>query len=72
MNEGLLVNLFVVVDLCRSLKAMSDPYTLLGMMAIMPLLETIDLLVTFVQKRDVYVCNFVAALKVTEGQLYTL
>lgn len=46
---------------------MLDPYTLLGMTALMPLLETIDMLVTFAQKRDVYVCDFVAALKIAEG-----
>jgi len=51
---------------------MLDPYTLLGMTAIMPLLEALDILVTFAQKRDVYVCDFVAALKIAEGQLYTL
>jgi len=42
------------------------------MTILMPLLEMIDLLVTFAQKRDVYVCNFVAAFKIAEGQLYTL
>jgi len=42
------------------------------MTTLMPLLETVDLLVTFAQKRDVYICNFVAALKIAEGQLYTL
>jgi len=51
---------------------MLDPYTLLGMVALIPLLETVDMLVTFAQKRDVYVCDFVAALKIAEGQLYTL
>jgi len=51
---------------------MLDPYTLLGMVALMPLLETIDLLVTFAQKQDVFVCDFIAALKIAEGQLYTL
>lgn len=45
---------------------------LLGMTTLMPLLETVDLLVTFAQKRDVYVCDFVVALKIAEGQLYTL
>jgi len=48
------------------------PYTLLEMTGLIPLLETIDLLVIFVQKCDVYICNFVAALKIVEGQLYTL
>jgi len=39
---------------------------LLGMTALVPLLETMDLLVTFAQKRDVYVCDFVAAVKIAE------
>jgi len=51
----------------KCLDLILDPYTLLGMTALMPLLETIDLLVTFAQKQDVYVCNFVAALKIAEG-----
>jgi hypothetical protein len=42
------------------------------MTALMPFLETVDLLVTFAQKRNVYICDFVAALKIAEGQLYTL
>jgi len=42
------------------------------MTALMPLLEALDILVTFVQKRDVHVCDFVAALKIAEGQLFTL
>lgn len=51
---------------------MVDPYALLGMTALMPLLEAVDLLVTFAQKRDVFICDFVAALKLAEGQLYTM
>jgi len=56
----------------KCLALMLDPYTLLGMVALMPLLETVDLLVMFAQKWNVYVCDFVAALKIAEGQLYTL
>jgi len=51
---------------------MLDPYALLGMTTLMLLLETIDLLVTFTQKRDVYVCNFIVALKIAERKLFTL
>jgi len=51
---------------------MLDPYVLVGMTAFMPLLEIVDLLVTFVQRRDVYICDFVATLKIAKGQLYTL
>ena len=51
---------------------LQGPYTVLGMTALMPMLETIDMLVTFSQKRDVYICDFVAALKIYEGELYSL
>jgi len=46
---------------------MRDPYALLGMTVLMLLLEIVDLLVIFTQKRDIYICDFVAALKITEG-----
>jgi len=49
-----------------------DPFTLLGMCALLPLLEAIDTLVNFVQKRDVYICDFVAAVKVYQGSLYRM
>jgi hypothetical protein len=49
-----------------------DPYTLLGMCALLPLLEAIDTLVMFAQKRDVYVCDFIAAVKVCQASLYRM
>lgn len=47
-----------------------DPYTLLGMCALLPLLEAIDTLVNFAPKRDVYICDFLAAVKVSQASLY--
>jgi len=44
-----------------------DSYVLLGMMALMPLLETLDLLVTFAQNQDAFICDFVAKLKIAKG-----
>lgn len=49
-----------------------DPYTMLGMCALLPLLEAIDTLVVFAQKRDVYICDFVAAVKVCQASLYRM
>lgn len=49
-----------------------DPYTMLGMCALLPLLEAIDTLVNFAQRRDVYICDFVAAVKVCQGSLYRM
>jgi hypothetical protein len=41
---------------------MVDPYTLLSMLAMLPLLEEIDALVNYAQMRDVFVCDFVGGL----------
>ena len=49
-----------------------DPYTLLGMCALLPLLEAVDTLVNFAQKKDVYICDFVAAVKVCQSSLYRM
>ena len=60
------------MDVQPCLTKLLDPYTVLGMAALLPLLEAVDNLITFAQKRDVYICDFVAALKVCQGQLYSL
>jgi len=66
-----LLCLFVLsVQPCLAL--LLNPYTLLGMTALLPLLEAIDTLVLFAQKRDVYVCDFVAAVKVCQASLYRM
>jgi hypothetical protein len=49
-----------------------DPFVLLGLCAIQPLLEAVDTLCVFAQQRDIFVSDFVTALKVCEGQLYTM
>jgi hypothetical protein len=51
---------------------MRDPYALMGMLAILPLLEAIDALVCFAQSRNVFICDFIAALERCPGQLFTL
>jgi hypothetical protein len=45
---------------------------LLGLCAIQPFLEAIDILCIFVQQIEIFIYDFVAALQVCEGQLYTL
>lgn len=54
------------------LDRMRDPYALMGMLAILPLLEAIDALVCFAQSRNVFICDFIAALERCRGQLFTL
>ena len=49
-----------------------DPYPLLGMCALLPLLEAVDTLVNFAQKRDIYICNFMVAMKICQASLYKM
>jgi hypothetical protein len=51
---------------------MLDPYTLLGMAAIIPLIEALDVLMEFAQRRNVFIQDFVAALKQCETELLRL
>jgi hypothetical protein len=50
---------------------MIDPYVLLGMMALLPLLEAVNSLIEFAQRRDIFICDFVAALETCHNQLFT-
>jgi hypothetical protein len=54
-----------------SLKLLLDPYVLLGLVAIQPMLESIDALCVLAQKSDVFIYDFITTLEVCEGQLYT-
>ena len=60
----------VLVQAC--LELLLDPFTMLGMCALLPLLEAIDTLVNFAQKRDVYICDFMATIKVCQADLYRM
>jgi hypothetical protein len=66
---------FLMQRLCYWLQAvlgrMLDPYVLLGMMALLPLLESIDTLICWAQRSDVFICNFVGALDKCHIQLFT-
>jgi hypothetical protein len=44
--------------------------TLLGLNAMMPLLKTIHSLIKFSQMRDVFACDFIAAVKICDGDVY--
>jgi hypothetical protein len=43
---------------------------LLGLNVVMPLLEVIHFLIKFAQLRDVFVCDFIAVVKIYEGDVY--
>ena len=49
---------------------MSDPYVLLGMLTLLLLLESIDFLVAWAQKKDVYICDCASALQKCKQQVF--
>jgi hypothetical protein len=51
---------------------MLDLYTLLGMAAIIPLIEALDVLMEFAELRNVFIQDFVVALKQCEVELLRL
>ena len=45
---------------------------MLGMVALLSLLDVVDNLVTFAQKRDVFICDFIAAVKICQASLHSM
>ena len=54
------------------LDLLCDPTCLLGMATLLPLIESLDSLITFSHKRNVFICDFIGVVKVCEGQLYSM
>jgi hypothetical protein len=48
-----------------------DTHLLLGLNCVLLLLENMQSLLKFVQRRDIFICDFIAVVKVCQGQLYT-
>jgi hypothetical protein len=49
---------------------LSDVHMLLGLASILPLMENMQSLFKFAQHGDIFVSNFIVAVKVCQGQLY--
>ena len=54
------------------LDRMRDPYGLLGMLALLLLLEALDALICFAQAQNVFICDFIAALERCRGHIFTM
>jgi len=54
------------------LEKMLDPYHVVDMICLLPLLEVVDMLIQFLQQRDVYICNFVGVLQKCLGKLFKM
>jgi hypothetical protein len=47
-----------------------DVNLLIYLSFLLPMLETIHVLIKFAQKKDVFVCDFITAIKICQKQLY--
>jgi len=47
-----------------------DVNLLISLSFLLPMLETIHVLIKFAQKKDVFVCDFITAIKICQDQLY--
>ena len=53
------------------LDLLCDPTCLMGMATLLPIIESLDSLITFSHIRDVFIYDFIGAVKVCKGQLYS-
>ncbi|KAH8961121.1 hypothetical protein BDL97_05G034100 [Sphagnum fallax] len=53
---------------------LANPYCLLGMWCLIPLLENIDFLMQFALQHDVFICDLVFVIKICQGSFihYTM
>lgn len=54
-----------------NLEFLVDVQTLLGLACLMPMLEEINRFIKFAQSRNIFVCDFVAALRHCQTELFT-
>ncbi len=56
----------------KNLSFMSDVEVILGLPSIFPMFECVHALIKVAQGKDVFVCDFVEAVKMTQQEFYTL
>jgi hypothetical protein len=63
----------VIITFAKSnLCLLIDVEMLLGLNVVMPLLEVVHSLIKFAQLRDVFVCDFIVAVNICEGDVYRM
>jgi hypothetical protein len=62
----------LVLQVRFNLDLLCDLHILLGLFCLLPLLEVVNVLITFVQGKDVFICDFVAAIKICQIYLYMM
>jgi hypothetical protein len=61
-----------VVYVQTNLGLLSTVHMLFGLACILPLMESMQSLLKFAQRGDLFISNFIAIVKVCQGQLYNL
>jgi hypothetical protein len=56
----------------HNLMLLCDVSTLLALPSLLPLLESVNSLITFSQSRNVFVFDYVAAIKICQAELYEM
>ncbi len=59
----------LVVQTRFNLDLFCDLHMLLGLFCLLPLLEVVNALIKYVQGRDVFICDFVATIKICQTNL---
>jgi hypothetical protein len=60
------------VELRKNLSLLLDVATVLALPCILPLLEAVESLIKFAQAGNVFVSNFIAAIKICQAELYMM
>jgi hypothetical protein len=55
-----------------NLYLLCDLHILLGSSCLLPLLEAVNALIKFAQGRDIFICDFVATIKICQVDLYMM
>ena len=55
----------------KNFECLTDVQSILGLLCLLPLVEQLNQLIKFAQGRNIFVCDFVAALRVCQAQLFT-
>ncbi len=62
----------LVVQVRFNLYLFCDLHILMGLFCLLPLLEVVNALIKFAQGKDIFICDFVAVIKIFQIDLYMM
>jgi hypothetical protein len=62
----------LIVQARFNLDLFCDLHMLLGLFRLLPLLEAVNVLIKYVQRRDVFIYDFMATIKICQTNLYMI